>query len=103
MGIFVNRRFNLIYVHAALQALTSFGGEAFAFVYLLKAGIPVPVVLLSIGGLFGSRLLFRMLVLPLAKRMVLSQIFLRVKKWRSLRFAQAAKIANCSASDGFGL
>jgi MFS transporter, DHA1 family, inner membrane transport protein len=69
MGIFVNRRFNLIYVHAALQAFTSYGGEAFAFVYLLKAGIPVPVVLLSIGGLFGSRLLFRMLVLPLAKRM----------------------------------
>jgi MFS transporter, DHA1 family, inner membrane transport protein len=69
MGIFVNRRFNLIYVHAALQAFTSYGGEAFAFVYLLKAGISVPVVLLSIGGLFGSRLVFRMLVLPLAKRM----------------------------------
>jgi MFS transporter, DHA1 family, inner membrane transport protein len=69
MGIFVNRRFNLIYIHAALQAFTSYGGEAFAFVYLLKAGIAVPVVLLSIGGLFGSRLLFRMIVLPLAKRM----------------------------------
>ncbi len=69
MGIFVNRRFNLIYVHAALQAFTAYGGEAFAFVYLLKAGIPVPVVLLSIGGLFGSRMLFRIGVLPLVKRM----------------------------------
>lgn len=69
MGIFVNRRFNLIYVHAALQAFAAHGGEAFAFVYLLKAGIAVPVVLLSIGGLFGSRLLFRMGVLPLVKRM----------------------------------
>jgi MFS transporter, DHA1 family, inner membrane transport protein len=68
MGIFVNRRFNLIYLHAALQAFTSYGGEAFAFVYLLKAGIAVPIVLLSIGALFGSRLLFRMIVLPLAKR-----------------------------------
>jgi MFS transporter, DHA1 family, inner membrane transport protein len=69
MGIFVNRRFNLIYVHAALQAFTSYGGEAFAFVYLLKAGIAVPIVLLSIGSLFASRLLFRMAVLPLTKRM----------------------------------
>lgn len=68
MGYFVNRRFNLIYVHAALQAFTAHGGEAFAFVYLLKAGISVPVVLLSIGALFGSRLLFRKAVLPLAKR-----------------------------------
>lgn len=68
MGYFVNRRFNLIYIHAALQAFTFHGGEAFAFVYLLKAGIPVPLVLLSIGALFGSRLLFRMAVLPLAKR-----------------------------------
>ncbi|MGB8816331.1 MAG: MFS transporter [Rhizobiaceae bacterium] len=68
MAFFVNRRFNLIYVHAALQAFTSYGGEAFAFVYLLKAGIAVPVVLLCIGSLFGSRLLFRMIVLPLARR-----------------------------------
>jgi DHA1 family inner membrane transport protein len=68
MVYFVNRRFNLIYVHAALQAFTAHGGEAFAFVYLLKAGISVPVVLLSIGALFGSRLLFRKAVLPLAKR-----------------------------------
>ena len=68
MGIFVNRRFNLIYVHASLQAFAFYGGESFAFIYLLKAGIPVPLVLFSIGAMFGSRLLFRMAVLPLAKR-----------------------------------
>ncbi len=68
MGFFVNRRFNLIYVHAALQAFAMHGGEAFAFVYLLKAGIPVPIVFVSIGALFGSRLLFRMGVLPIVKR-----------------------------------
>ena len=68
MGIFVNRRFNLIYVHAALQAFASYGGESFAFIYLLKAGIPIPLVLFSIGSLFGSRILLRVAVLPLAKR-----------------------------------
>jgi MFS transporter, DHA1 family, inner membrane transport protein len=67
MGFFVNRRFNLIYVHAALQAIAMNGGEAFAFVYLLKAGISAPIVLLCIGAMFFSRLLFRKLVLPLVK------------------------------------
>lgn len=65
---FANRSFNLVYVHAALQAFATYGGEAFAFVYLLKAGIPAPVVLLSIAAMYGSRMLFRRLVLPLVRR-----------------------------------
>jgi MFS transporter, DHA1 family, inner membrane transport protein len=68
MGFFKNKTFNLIYVHGAFQAFAAYGGESFAFVYLLKAGIPVPIVLCAIGLLFGSRVLFRSAVLPLAKR-----------------------------------
>ncbi len=68
MSYFASRAFNLVYVHAALQAFASYGGEAFAFVYLLQAGIPAPVVLLAIAAMFGSRMLFRMLVLPLVRR-----------------------------------
>lgn len=68
MSYFANRGFNLVYVHAALQAFASYGGEAFAFVYLLNEGIPAPVVLLAIGAMFGSRILFRRLVLPLVRR-----------------------------------
>ena len=67
MGYFSNRSFNLVYVHAALQAFASYGGEAFAFVYLLKEGIPAPLVLLAIGAMFGSRMIFRQLVLPLVR------------------------------------
>jgi MFS transporter, DHA1 family, inner membrane transport protein len=68
MAIFKNRTFNLIYVHAALQALVMHGGEGFAFVYLLKAGIGTSVVLVCIAGMFASRLLFRMAVVPVALR-----------------------------------
>ncbi len=68
MGIFKNRTFNLIYVHAALQALVMHGGEGFAFVYLLKAGISTSVVLLCIAAMFASRLFFRMGVVPIALR-----------------------------------
>ena len=68
MGYFADRAFNRVYIHAGLQAFASYGGEAFAFVYLLKAGISAPVVLLAIAVMFGSRMLFRQLVLPLALR-----------------------------------
>lgn len=68
MPYFSSRAFNLVYIHAALQAFASYGGEAFAFVYLLSAGIPAPVVLLAIAAMFGSRMLFRRLVLPLVRR-----------------------------------
>jgi MFS transporter, DHA1 family, inner membrane transport protein len=68
MATFKNRSFNLIYIHAALQALVMHGGEGFAFVYLLKAGISTSVVLLCIAAMFASRLLFRMLVVPTVLR-----------------------------------
>jgi MFS transporter, DHA1 family, inner membrane transport protein len=68
MGFFTNKTFNLVYIHAALQAFAMHGGEAFAFIYLLKAGIPVAQVMLCIGLMFGSRIFLRQAVLPLVKR-----------------------------------
>jgi MFS transporter, DHA1 family, inner membrane transport protein len=67
MPYFKSHPYNFIYVHAALQAIAMHAGEAFAFVYLLKAGISAPIVLVCIGAMFGSRLLFRKLVLPLVQ------------------------------------
>ncbi len=68
MGFFKNKTFNLMYWHSGFQSVAASGGESFAFIYLLKAGISVPVVLLCIGLMFASRLVFRKLVLPVAKR-----------------------------------
>jgi MFS transporter, DHA1 family, inner membrane transport protein len=68
MATFKDKTFNLIYLHAVLQALVMHGGEGFAFVYLLKAGIGTEIVLLCIAGMFASRLVFRMAVLPLSLR-----------------------------------
>jgi DHA1 family inner membrane transport protein len=67
MGFFKNKAFNLMYWHAALQAIAAYGGESFVFVYLLKAGIPAYQVLLCIGLLFGSRVFLRKAVLPTVK------------------------------------
>jgi hypothetical protein len=65
---FASPAFNRVYLHVALQAFAGHGGEAFAFVYLLHAGIPAPVVLVCIALMFGSRMIFRRLVLPLVRR-----------------------------------
>ena len=68
MGHPANPGFTRVYLHVALQAFAGHGGEAFAFVYLLHAGIPAPVVLACIAVMFGSRMIFRRLVLPLVRR-----------------------------------
>jgi MFS transporter, DHA1 family, inner membrane transport protein len=68
MGYFTNRTYNLIYLHAAVQAIAMHGGEAFAFIYLIKSGIAVPVVLVCIGLMFASRIILRQAVLPIVKR-----------------------------------
>jgi MFS transporter, DHA1 family, inner membrane transport protein len=68
MDHFANRAFNLVYVHAGLQSFATYGGEVFAFVYLLHAGIPAPVVLTCIAAMFGCRIVFRQFVLPVARR-----------------------------------
>jgi MFS transporter, DHA1 family, inner membrane transport protein len=66
MAAFKDKNFNLIYVHVVLQSLVMHGGEGFAFIYLLKAGISIPVVLLCIAAMFASRILFRMAVVPIS-------------------------------------
>ena len=68
MGFFKNKDFNLVYVHAGLQAFVMHGGESFVFVYLLKEGIPAAIVLACIGAMFASRMLFRWIAVPLALR-----------------------------------
>jgi MFS transporter, DHA1 family, inner membrane transport protein len=74
MGFFRNRSFNLIYVHTAMQAIAMHGGEAFAFIYLLKAGLAPALVLFCIGAMFASRILFRRMALPLVLRFGLQRV-----------------------------
>jgi MFS transporter, DHA1 family, inner membrane transport protein len=67
MAYFQNKTINLFYLHTALQGIAFHGGETFAFVYLLKAGIPLPGVLLAIGAMYGARIILRQAVVPFVK------------------------------------
>lgn len=68
MAFFQNRTVNLLNLHYAIHAVALSGGAAFFSVYLLKAGVPVTGVLLSLAAILLGRLVLRPAVIPLAAR-----------------------------------
>jgi DHA1 family inner membrane transport protein len=68
MAYFRNRAVNLLNLHYALHSIALYGSGAFFFVYLLRAGVPLPGVLVSIAAILAGRFLIRPGVVPLAVR-----------------------------------
>jgi DHA1 family inner membrane transport protein len=68
MAFFHNRNLNLLNLHYVIGSVAAGGGGAFFEVWLLKAGISVPGVLLTFAGIFAARLFIRMFLLPVAIR-----------------------------------
>ena len=68
MAFFRNSAVNLLNLHYGLHCITLYGGGAFFLVYLLKAGLSVPGVLVSLALILVGRFAVRPLVIPLAAR-----------------------------------
>src|SRR5258708_36736092 len=68
MAFFHNRDVNLINLHSVIGSVALGGGGAFYSVYLLKAGLGVPMVLLTLAATFALRLALRVFLLSLAMR-----------------------------------
>lgn len=68
MAFFRNRTVNLLNLHYGVHAVALSGGAAFFSVYLLKAGLPVAGVLVSLAAILIGRLILRPMVIPLAAR-----------------------------------
>ena len=68
MRFFNNSSINRIYLHSALMGLSEYSGSAFVMIFLLKVGIALPLVFLSLAAIVLLRLLFRQMVLPFARR-----------------------------------
>jgi len=68
MAFFRNRTVNLLNLHYGIHSVALTGGGAFFSVYLLRAGVPVPLVLVSLASIFIGRLFIRPVVVPLAVR-----------------------------------
>ena len=68
MAFLSNDAINRVYVHAGVQALATGAGGLFVVVFLLRAGVPIPIALLSQAAIFAGRFLLRPTMLPLARR-----------------------------------
>jgi hypothetical protein len=69
MRFLENAALNRVILHTAVQALAQQSGGVFVFVFLLKAGVPAPLVLCVVAAMVASRFVMRPAVLPLARRL----------------------------------
>lgn len=68
MSFFRNRTVNLLNLHYGIHSVALSGGAAFFAVYLFKAGVPVPGVLVSLSCILLGRFLTRPIVIGIAAR-----------------------------------
>ena len=68
MSYLLNGAINRVNLHTGIQALAQGAGGIFFLVFLLRAGISEPLVLLAMAGVVTGRFLLRPAILPLAKR-----------------------------------
>jgi DHA1 family inner membrane transport protein len=68
MAFFRNRTVNLLNLHYGIHAIAMSGGGAFFAIYLLKAGVPIPGVLITLALILLGRFVIRPLVITLAAR-----------------------------------
>lgn len=97
MAFFRNGAVNRVYVHAGVVALAQAGGGAFVLVYLLRAGLAPPYVLLTIAAIAALRWALRPIVLPFAKRFGVKPVLI------AGTLAVAAQYPVLSFVDGLGL
>lgn len=69
MSFFSNAAINRLNLHAAVQALAEGAGGLFVLVFMLKAGVPAPLVLVAMAAMNAGRFILRPFVLPLARRL----------------------------------
>ncbi|MEM8919158.1 MAG: MFS transporter [Pseudomonadota bacterium] len=68
MTVFSSKALNRVYLHGAIQTFAETGGGVFLFVFLLVAGVSVPLILCTIATINILRFVLRRGVLPMTRR-----------------------------------
>jgi DHA1 family inner membrane transport protein len=92
MAFFRNSAVNLLNLHYGLHCITLYGGGAFFLVYLLKAGLSVPGVLVSLALILVGRFAVRPLVIPLAARWGLRAMLIAGTLLSALQYPVVAEV-----------
>ncbi len=67
MAFLRNDAINRVNLHTGIEALAQSGGGVFLLVYLIRAGISVPLTLCTMAAILTARFALRPLILPLAR------------------------------------
>jgi len=92
MAYFRNTAVNLVNLHYAIHAVALYGGGAFYFVFLLRAGVPVPLVLAALALILAGRFLIRPFIVPLAARVGLRPLLIVGTLFCALQFPLLAEV-----------
>ena len=92
MSFLRNRVVNLVNLHYALTSLAMAGGGVFFGTYLLRAGVPAPVVLGSLALIVALRFVVRPSVLALGKRFGLKPLLIAGTVGSALQYLVLAEV-----------
>jgi hypothetical protein len=93
MSFFGNRAINRVNLHYGLQQFAQGAGGVFFLVFLLKAGVPVPLTLAANAAIVAQRFLIRPAVLPLAQRIGLRRTLIAGVAMEALAYPLLAEVS----------
>ena len=92
MAFLGNDAVNRVNLHYGIQSLAIAGGGIFFLVFMLRAGVSMPVVLLAQAAIMAGRFAIRPLLLPLAKRWGLKRILILGTFGQALQYPILAEV-----------
>lgn len=97
MAFLRNRAVNWINLHSAIQALAQGMGGAFVLVFLLRAGVSVPVSLCAMALVFAARFTLRPAVVVAARRVGLKPLVVAGSLVIALQYPLLAEVGGVDA------
>ncbi|SDB56026.1 hypothetical protein [Bauldia litoralis] len=97
MAFLRNDAINRVNLHSGIQALAQGAGAIFFLVFLLRAGVSVPVALLAQAAIVTGRFLLRPAMLPIARRWGLKPMLIVGTLGIALQYPLLARV------DGIGI
>lgn len=96
MAFFRNDAINRVNLHSGIQALAQGAGGIFFLVFMVDAGVSVPIALLAQSAILAGRFVLRPAILPLAKRIGLKPMVVLGALTLALQYPLLAEV------DGLG-
>jgi hypothetical protein len=92
MAFLRNDAVNRVNLHYGVQALAQGAGGVFYLVFLLRAGLSIPVTLLAMATILAGRLALRPTLVPLAKRWGIKPVLIAGTLGMSLQYPLLAQV-----------